>query len=207
METHAPREARRFGGFGAAAGALPACKPEHAETYGRQGYGNWIRLLSHDGTSVFVADAGAKIVATCMLITAPNLMRGGRLHAFIENVVTHADYRRQGYGRAVIEAALAAAWAADCYHVLLQSGRKDPGVHRFYENCGFVPGVRTDYVARRPSASSWFYAPYLLNLPITVSPNSRMKRSLSGKCTLIQKCVAPASAAVSILRMQSSTVP
>jgi hypothetical protein len=34
--------------------------------------------------------------------------------------------------------------------VLLQSGRKDPRVHRFYKSCGFEPGVRIGYVARRP---------------------------------------------------------
>lgn len=97
-----------------------------------------------------MSDAGSKIVATCMLITAPNLMHRGRGHAFIENVVTHLDFRRQGHGHAVIHAALDAAWEQDCFRVLLQSGRPDPGVHRFYEECGFVPGVRTGYVARRP---------------------------------------------------------
>jgi GNAT superfamily N-acetyltransferase len=85
-----------------------------------------------------------------MLITAPNLLRAGRGHAFLENVVTHQDFRGQGYGRAVVQAALAKAWAEDCYHVLLQSGRADPRVHRFYESCGFEPGVRVGYVARRP---------------------------------------------------------
>ena len=43
------------------------------------------------------------------------------------------------HGGAVIEAALAAAWANDCYHVLLQTGRQDARVHRFYERCGFEP--------------------------------------------------------------------
>ncbi len=113
----------------------------------------WTSIAAHPGTSIFVSEAQATIVATCMLITAPNLMRGGRGHAFIENVVTHADFRRQGHGHAVIHAALDAAWEQDCFHVLLQSGRPDPGVHRFYEECGFVPGVRTGYVARRPDSS------------------------------------------------------
>lgn len=110
----------------------------------------WSEILACDRVAVFVSDAGPRIVATCMLITAPNLLRGGRGHAFLENVVTHRDFRGQGYGRAVVEAALAEAWARDCYHVLLQSGRADPRVHRFYESCGFEPGIRTGYVARRP---------------------------------------------------------
>jgi hypothetical protein len=53
-------------------------------------------------------------------------------------------------GRAVVEAALAQAWSSDCHHVLMQSGRADPRVHRFYERCGFKPGLRTAYVARGP---------------------------------------------------------
>ncbi len=102
---------------------------------------------------MFVSGAGPMLLATCMLVTAPNLMRGGRQHAFIENVVTHRDHRRQGHGRAVMQAAFDAAWAADCHHVLLQSGKPDPGVHRFYERCGMIPGVRTAYVARRPTGA------------------------------------------------------
>lgn len=110
----------------------------------------WAETLARDGIAVFVSDVGTRIAATCMLITAPNLLRGGRGHAYLDNVATHPEFRRQGHGRAVIEAALAEAWARDCFHVLLQSGRKDPGVHRFYETCGFEPVRRIGYVARRP---------------------------------------------------------
>jgi len=111
----------------------------------------WLETLERDGVAVFVADAGERLVTTCTLITAPNLLRGGRGHGFIENVVTHHEFRGQGYGRAVVRAALDRAWAEDCFHVLLQSGRADPRVHRFYESCGFEPGARTGYVARRPA--------------------------------------------------------
>jgi GNAT superfamily N-acetyltransferase len=111
----------------------------------------WSETLTRKGVAVFVSDAGAKIAATCMLITAPNLLRSGRGHGFLENVVTHPEFRGLGHGRAVVQAALTEAWAGDCYHVLLQSGRKDPRVHRFYESCGFEPGVRTAYVANRPT--------------------------------------------------------
>jgi GNAT superfamily N-acetyltransferase len=110
----------------------------------------WSEMLAHKGVAVFVSDVGARIAATCMLITAPNLLRGGRGHAFLENVVTHSEFRGQGHGRAVVEAALAEAWARDCHHVLLQSGRQDPRIHRFYERSGFKPGVRIGYVAHRP---------------------------------------------------------
>jgi len=110
----------------------------------------WQQTLARDGVAVFVSEADARIVSTCMLVTVPNLLRGGRQHGFIENVVTRPEFQGRGHGRAVIAAALAEAWQRDCHHVLLQSGRADPRVHRFYEGCGFVPGLRTAYAARRP---------------------------------------------------------
>lgn len=107
----------------------------------------WRETLERQGVYVFVSDEGERIVATCMLVTAPNLLRQGRRHAFLENVVTHPDFRSLGHGSAVVRAALAQAWADDCHHVLMQSGRADPRVHRFYEHLGFIPGRRTAYVA------------------------------------------------------------
>jgi GNAT superfamily N-acetyltransferase len=118
--------------------------PERAEQI-------WLETLSDDAVAVFVSAVGARIAASCMLITAPNLLRAGRRHGFLENVVTHPEFRGIGHGRAVVDAALAAAWTRDCHHVLMQSGREDPRVHRFYEGCGFKPGLRVGYVARRPA--------------------------------------------------------
>ena len=102
------------------------------------------------GCLVFVSDEGDRIAATCMLITTPNLLRGGQSHGFLENVVTHPGLQGRGHGRAVVGAALARAWASDCHHVLMQSGRADPRVHAFYEQLGFVPGLRVAYVPKRP---------------------------------------------------------
>lgn len=109
----------------------------------------WRETLSHPGTTVFISEARERIVATCMLITAPNLLREGRRHGFLENVVTHPEHRGQGHGTAVVGAALDHAWRCDCHHVLMQSGRADPRVHAFYEALGFRPGLRTAYVAHR----------------------------------------------------------
>jgi GNAT superfamily N-acetyltransferase len=111
----------------------------------------WSDTLSRKSVAVFVSELDSRIVATCMLVTAPNLLRSGRQHGFLENVVTHPAYRGRGLGRAVVQAALEEAWARDCHHVLMQSGRADPRVHRFYEGCGFRPGLRTAYVAHRPA--------------------------------------------------------
>ena len=111
----------------------------------------WQEIMAEPGVSVFVSDDGDRIAATCMLVTAPNLLRGGRRHGFLENIVTHPEIRGQGHGRAVVRAALAHAWTADCHHVLMQSGRADPRTHAFYEGLGFKPGLRVAYVATRPA--------------------------------------------------------
>jgi len=111
----------------------------------------WAKILAREGITIFVSDEGSRIVSTCMLITTPNLLRGGRQFGILENVATHPDFQGRGHGRAVVTAALAEAWKQDCYQVLMQSGRADPRVHRFYEACGFIPGLRTAYCARRPT--------------------------------------------------------
>jgi GNAT superfamily N-acetyltransferase len=109
----------------------------------------WADMLSRPGVKVFVCSRGARLISTCTLITAPNLMRGGSPVGLIENVVTHEDFRQQGYGRAVMSAALDAAWAEGCHNVMLLTGRTDPAVHRFYAGCGFEAG-KTGLWARRP---------------------------------------------------------
>lgn len=111
----------------------------------------WQKTLTQPGVHVFVSDDRDRIAATCMLVIAPNLLRGGRCYGFLENVVSHPEVRGRGYGKAVVMAALEYAWAADCYHVLMQSGKADPHVHAFYEHLGFRPGLRVAYVAMRPT--------------------------------------------------------
>ena len=76
----------------------------------------WRETLERQGVYVFVSDDGVRIAATCMLVTAPNLLRHGRAHAFLENVVTHPHFGGSGHGSAVVRAGLAQAWAADCHH-------------------------------------------------------------------------------------------
>jgi GNAT superfamily N-acetyltransferase len=77
------------------------------------------------------------LVTSCMLIVTPSLLRGGRSFAYVENVVTHADHRRKGFGQSVVRHAVDRAFAVDCYRVMLITGGKRAGTLEFYASCGF----------------------------------------------------------------------
>jgi ribosomal protein S18 acetylase RimI-like enzyme len=110
----------------------------------------WIRMLSSDIMSVHVAELEGAVVATCVLIVVPNLTRNQRPFALIENVVSAAALRGRGLGKAVVRAAVAHAFALDCYKVMLMTGRSDPAVLGFYEACGFRRG-KTAFQIRNPA--------------------------------------------------------
>jgi GNAT superfamily N-acetyltransferase len=109
----------------------------------------WGAIVGSGLITVFVADSDGSLTASCMLIVSPNLTRGARPFAVIENVVTDPNHRSLGLGRMVLTAAIEAAWRADCYKVMLASGRDD-GTLRFYERCGFRRGGKTFFEVRRP---------------------------------------------------------
>jgi GNAT superfamily N-acetyltransferase len=107
-------------------------------------------ILASPHFAIFVVMRDERLVATCYLNVIPNLTRGGSPYAVIENVVVDASLRGTGLGRQVMRAALDEAWRRDCYKALLQTGSRDPRVHRFYLACGFSDSDKTGFVARLP---------------------------------------------------------
>ena len=105
----------------------------------------WGEMLADANMHILVTVADAGLVASCVLVAVPNLTRSARPYGLIENVVTRAEMRRRGYGRQVIEGALAIAWRNNCYKVMLMTG--NASALQFYRQCGFVQGVKTGLVA------------------------------------------------------------
>jgi GNAT superfamily N-acetyltransferase len=89
------------------------------------------------GVRYFVALDGGRVVASCYIAVIPNMTRGGKSNGFIENVITDEQYRKQGIGKKLIEAAVQYGKENNCYKIVLLSGAKRPEAHLFYERCGF----------------------------------------------------------------------
>ncbi len=110
--------------------------------------GVWREILANPHHHVFGGYVGDALVSSCTLTVIPNLTRGCRPYAVLENVVTHATHRNQGYGKAILTHALSHAWAGDCYKVMLLTGRKDRATTRFYEAAGFNGDEKRGFVAK-----------------------------------------------------------
>jgi GNAT superfamily N-acetyltransferase len=110
----------------------------------------WRRILECPWSRVFGGYMERRLVSSCSLTVIPNLTRGCRPYGVLENVVTHIDYRRRGYGRAVLRHAQEYAWQQGCYKILLQTGNKDEGTYRFYEASGFDRWAKQAFVAKPP---------------------------------------------------------
>jgi GrpB-like predicted nucleotidyltransferase (UPF0157 family)/GNAT superfamily N-acetyltransferase len=111
----------------------------------------WQELLSNPRYKYFGGYVGGKLVASCTLTVVPNLTRGCRPYGVIENVVTHADHRKQGHGKAVLVEALSFAWSQGCYKVMLMTGRKDEATFQFYESAGFNRNDKQAFIAKAPA--------------------------------------------------------
>lgn len=94
----------------------------------------------------FGAVDDGKVVATCYCAIIPNLTNGVRPIGFIENVVTHKDYRLKGLARKVIDAATDFAKSRNCYKVFLESGVARTEAHKFYEKIGFETGSKKSFI-------------------------------------------------------------
>jgi GNAT superfamily N-acetyltransferase len=105
-------------------------------------------ILSSKHFELVVAESGGRLVGTCYLNVIPNLTRGGRPYAVIENVVVTSHLRNRGIGKSLLRYALTRAWERGCYKAMLQTGSKSEAKHRFYRSCGFSQTDKVAFVAR-----------------------------------------------------------
>ena len=90
-----------------------------------------------------------RLLATCTAAIVPNLTRGARPYAVIENVWTHPTSRRDGFGTAVLQRLLDRCWSAGCYKVMLLSNSHNTTAHEFYERNGFDGNAKQGFIMRK----------------------------------------------------------
>lgn len=108
----------------------------------------WQAIMEDPNHFCLVIEEDGVIVSSCIMVIIPNLTRNARPYALIENVVTHEQYRKRGYGTVVIKKAIEIAKEKGCYKVMLMTGRKDEATLRFYERAGFNKEEKTAFLIR-----------------------------------------------------------
>ena len=106
----------------------------------------WAAICNDENHHVIVCEVNGKLVSSCVCVIVPNLTRNIRPYAFIENVVTHADYRGKGYATACLKYAKELAVKADCYKMMLLTGSKNERTLNFYKRAGYNCTDKTAFI-------------------------------------------------------------
>ncbi len=106
----------------------------------------WENIINDANHHLIVCEVDHKIVASCVCVIIPNLTRNVRPYAFVENVVTHGDYRNKGYATACLNFAKQIAEENHCYKMMLLTGSKEKSTLRFYQNAGYNSADKTAFI-------------------------------------------------------------
>lgn len=106
----------------------------------------WETIMRDENHHIIVLEADGKLVSSCVCVIIPNLTRGIRPYAFVENVVTHADYRGRGYATECLRYAEQIARTAGCYKMMLLTGSKEEKTLNFYRNAGYNSTDKTAFI-------------------------------------------------------------
>ena len=106
----------------------------------------WKTIVQDKNHHIIVNFIDGKIVSSCVCVIIPNLTRNVRPYAFIENVVTHKDYRAKGYATECLDHAKEIAKAENCYKMMLLTGSKKDSTKNFYEHAGYNSSDKTAFI-------------------------------------------------------------
>lgn len=106
----------------------------------------WEQIIGDPKHHLIVCEEEGKIISSCVCVIIPNLTRNIRPYAFVENVVTHADYRGKGYATECLDFARRIAEQENCYKMMLLTGSKSPKTLNFYEKAGYNSSDKTAFI-------------------------------------------------------------
>lgn len=106
----------------------------------------WRKILEDENHHLIVNEVDGKIVSSCVCMIIPNLTRNIRPYAFLENVVTHADFRRRGLASECLKYARQIAERCNCYKMMLLTGSSEKEVLDFYKKAGYNNTDKTAFI-------------------------------------------------------------
>ena len=106
----------------------------------------WRQIIQDENHHLIVKEMDGKIVSSCVCVIIPNLTRDVRPYAFVENVVTHVDYRGKGYATECLNYAKEIAQKHNCYKMMLLTGSKEQKTLDFYKNAGYNSTDKTAFI-------------------------------------------------------------
>jgi GNAT superfamily N-acetyltransferase len=106
----------------------------------------WDSIMSDPNHHIIVAEEEGCIVSSCVCVIIPNLTRGQRPYAFIENVVTDEKRRKKGLATACLDFARGIAESENCYKMMLLTGSKEKSTLDFYERAGYNKNDKTAFI-------------------------------------------------------------
>lgn len=106
----------------------------------------WETILADKNHHIIVAELNGKIISSCVCVIIPNLTRNQRPYAFVENVVTHSDFRGKGIATACLNYARDIAKSENCYKLMLLTGSKNENTLNFYRRAGYNSEDKTAFI-------------------------------------------------------------
>jgi len=106
----------------------------------------WLGIMGDRNHNILLGYVDEKLVASCVVVVIENLTRRQRPYAVIENVITHPDYRKRGYGSRILSAAKDIAVGNNCYKIMLMTGSKQESTLNFYRRAGYNPDDKTAFI-------------------------------------------------------------
>ena len=106
----------------------------------------WNQIIEDPNHHLIVNEIDGQIVSSCVCVIIPNLTRNVRQYAFVENVVTHVDFRGNGYAGECLDYARNIAERENCYKIMLLTGSKKSETLHFYEKAGYNSTGKTAFI-------------------------------------------------------------
>lgn len=106
----------------------------------------WEQICNDNNHNIIVIEKDGKLISSCVCVIIPNLTRGIRPYAFVENVVTHKDYRGKGYATECLDFAREIAKQKNCYKMMLLTGSKNLSTLAFYKRAGYNCNDKTAFI-------------------------------------------------------------